>query len=436
MAVRDPATNAFYRTVWRWHFYAGLFVMPFILVLSLTGAVFLFKPQLDRWQERSFQNLPGAGAATPSAQRNAALAAFPGSRFDSYRLPAETGDAPVVHIGLASGTMRDVYVSPQGKVLGSIDPETRISALASRIHGTLLAGKTGSWIVETAGSWAIVMVLTGLYLWWPRGRGAAGVVWPRWQRGALWRDLHAVTGFWVSGLALVLLVTALPWAGVWGEGFKLARAELGWVKGKQDWKTGGEHAEHDHAAMLRVMAAPNAPGLDAIVAKAATENLPAPVLVKPPAETMVWTVKSDTQNRPQRVTITYDAATGNELSRSGQADKHIIDRAVAYGIAWHEGALFGWANQLIGLLTALMLVGLAASSFVLWRRRKPDGVLGAPPLPKTPARIGGVVAIVLILAAMLPMLALSLVVILLVELLVLRRIPVLARWLGLRATTS
>ena len=144
MAVRDSVSSAFYRTVWRWHFYAGLFVMPFILVLSLTGAVFLFKPQLDRWQERSYQGLSRAGAVTPSAQRDAALAAFPGARFDSYRLPAGHGDAPVVHIGLDNGTMRDVYVSPQGRVLGSVDPETRVSAIVSRIHGELFAGKIGS----------------------------------------------------------------------------------------------------------------------------------------------------------------------------------------------------------------------------------------------------------------------------------------------------
>ncbi len=444
MAVRSLEQSHFYRTVWRWHFYAGLFVMPFILLLSLTGSIFLFKPQLDRWQERPYQGLSAKGAVTPSAQRDAVLAAFPGARFDSYRLPAEPGDAPVVHIGLPSGEMRDVYVSPQGKILGSVDPETTISAIVRRIHGELFAGKIGSWIVETAGSWAIVMVLTGLYLWWPRGTGIAGVVWPRLGRGkqAFWRDLHAVTGFWVSGLAMILLITALPWAGVWGTGFKMVRAELGWTKGRPDWKVGAEHAEHDHAAMLRTMADPRAPGLDAIVAKAAEQALPAPVVVKPPGAPdrtgpkMAWTVKSESQNRPLNVVITYDPATGRELSRTGQADKHIIDKAVAYGIAWHEGQLFGWVNQLIGLLTALMLIGLVVSSFVLWRRRKPDGVLGAPPLPAVPARIGGVVVIVVGLALVLPMLALSLVAILLIEGFVLRHIPVARRWLGLRPAAS
>ncbi len=31
--------NRFYRTVWRWHFYAGLFVIPFMLVLGITGTM-------------------------------------------------------------------------------------------------------------------------------------------------------------------------------------------------------------------------------------------------------------------------------------------------------------------------------------------------------------------------------------------------------------
>ena len=39
-AGNPPA--ALYRTIWRWHFYAGLFVLPFILILSVTGSIYLF----------------------------------------------------------------------------------------------------------------------------------------------------------------------------------------------------------------------------------------------------------------------------------------------------------------------------------------------------------------------------------------------------------
>ena len=231
-----------HRTIWRWHFYAGLFVIPFILILSATGAAYLFKPQIDRWEERAWRGLPTAGAVDADAQVAAALAANPGARFHYYRVPEELGDAAVIQIGLPGGAMRDVAVSPQGQVIGAADPGQRISAWLSRIHGTLLIGRTGRLLVELAASWAIVMILTGLYLWWPRGRGAAGVVWPRLSLGgrAALRDLHAVTGFWVSGLALVLLFTALPWTEVWASRLRTVRAEMGWVSGVQDWAGGAD----------------------------------------------------------------------------------------------------------------------------------------------------------------------------------------------------
>src|SRR5690606_10822180 len=111
--------------------------------------------------------------------------------------------------------------------------------------------------------------------------------------------------------------------------------------------------------------------------KAEAEHLAFPVIVTPPgapsppgaAGVMAWTVRSDAQDRPRRTSITYDPATGRETSRDGFADDHVIDRVVGYGIAWHEGQLFGWMNQLIGVLTAIGLIGIAVSGFVIWRRR-------------------------------------------------------------------
>lgn len=458
---------ALYRTIWRWHFYAGLFVVPMVLILSLTGAAFLFKPQVERWEERAWQGLPTAGAVTPEAQVRAALEALPGAKFLSYRLPKKQGDAAMIHVDLSGGqggkdkAMRDVFVSPQGQVVGVLDPEWRIMEIAHDIHGQLLLGKRGSWLVELAASWAIVMILTGLYLWWPRGRGLAGVLWPRLSAGSrtAWRDMHAVTGFWVSGLAMVLLLTGLPWADVWGSAFKAVRAEMGWVKGKQDWTIGGaasapdehaQHAGHDHATMMATNGhmpdmdhdmAKMAPAitLSDVVRRAQREHLAFPAVITPPGAPgrfgrkggENWTLRSDSQNRPLRTTITLDKQTGQELSRETFADGHPIDRVVGYGVAWHEGQLFGWVNQLIGVFTAMMLATLSVTGFVMWRKRKPDQGLGAPPMPKEKV-MAGLMPMLLILAAVLPLLALSLVVMALVEKLVIRRIPDLASWLGLQ----
>jgi uncharacterized iron-regulated membrane protein len=437
-----------YRTIWRWHFYAGLFVIPFVLVLSASGALYLFKPQVERWEERAFRTETGAIPVAPHRQLEAALAKHPGAAFLDYRLPERGGDAAMIRLAVPQAGVRQVFVSPAGDVLGALDPDARIMAVTKRIHSEVLIGPLGNRLVELAACWAIVMILSGLYLWWPRTGGLAGVVWPRLGRGgrALWRDVHAVAGFWVSALALVLLVSGLPWAGVWGPAFGAVRAQLGWVDGPAQWaidsSKSSPSAGHDHGHH-GAMPAPtpevpfSARVFDQMVTDAGNERLAFPAIVTPPGGPqrfdapgmMLWTIRSDVQNPPLRSTIRYDLTGHTEVERERAEDSHPIDQVINYGIAWHEGQLFGWINQLIGLATAVLLMVVAASGFVMWRKRKPTGQLGTPPIGARPP--AGLVAILVVLALVLPLLALSLVAVFLAERLVLARIPPAARWLGL-----
>jgi uncharacterized iron-regulated membrane protein len=85
--------------------------------------------------------------------------------------------------------------------------------------------------------------------------------------------------------------------------------------------------------------------------------------------------------------------------------------------------------------TAAALFTLAISGFLMWRRRKPDNELGAPPQPRDPAKLKAVAAIILLLAALLPLLAGSLIALWTVERLFLPRLPRVANWLGIDAIT-
>lgn len=431
-----------YRSLWRWHFYAGLLVLPFILFLSVTGSIYLFKPQIDRWQEAGWHNLPQINSVSPDAQLAAALKAVPGAEFNSYRLPAEPGDAAVIHLLLPGhGGMRDVAVSPTGQVIEVVDPDTRIAAFVARLHGSLLLGKPGSLLVEAAASWAIFLILSGLYLWWPRGRSLAGVVWPRLnQNGRVrWRDLHAVTGFWVSGLALVMLASGLPWGDGWATAFRAIRAELGWVNAPQDWRGGIDlHAGHDHKAMAEMKTGPlGRMTLSDIVDRARGEAMPFPALLSPPgakarfgpANGRSWKLTSEAQNRPLIRVVHYDADSGAVIERRGFADKHIIDRIINYGISWHEGQLFGWINQAIGVLTAAMLILMVVGATMMWWRRRPVATLGAPPAPAEP-QLRVLTGLILVLAILLPMLGLSLVLFALVDAIIRAWQPSLAQFLG------
>ncbi|MBX9729799.1 MAG: PepSY domain-containing protein [Sphingomonas sp.] len=420
----SPAPGAvLYRTVWRWHFYAGLLVLPFIFFLSITGSIYLFKPQIDRWEERAWHGLSTVNRVSPDAQRAAALKAVPGGRFNSYRLPETFGDAAVIHLALpGNADMRDVAVAPDGRVIAITNPDDLLTAWVGRLHGSLLLGTSGSLIVEAAASWAIFLILSGLYLWWPRSRGLAGVLWPRLDQGGRvrWRDLHAVTGFWVSGLALVMLASGLPWGDGWATGFRFIRSQMGWVNTPQDWRGGIDlHAGHDHQAMAAMTPqeglAAGQRNLSDIVQRARLEGMPFPALLSPPGAKArfgpgngrFWKLTSEAQNRSIIRTVRYDAISGTVIDRQSFADKHVIDRIINYGIAWHEGQLFGWINQAIGVLTAAMLMLLAVSGTIMWWRKRPNGTLGAPPALREPqARI--ITAILMVLAILLPVLGLSL----------------------------
>lgn len=431
--ANTSAAKALYRTIWRWHFYAGLFCIPFIVSLAITGSIYLFKPQIDAWTERSFRNLQVSGERASAQQHiDTALTALPDSSFAHYRLPVNTNDAVVVSVN-QNGENFLVYVHPYSlEVLGQVAADKQFIRLVRSFHGELLLGNTGSVLVELAGCWAIVMILTGLYLWWPRSAsGLAGVLYPRLKKGKrqFLRDLHAVTGFWVAFFTLFLLISGLPWALVWGTAFKEIRS-FNKPAGEQSWAINSEH-QHSHHDMQHE----KAPLFlsDALLAKVQALNFAPPVeLSLARGKSGQWQLSSQHQNRMLRADAWFDAETAELLNVKPFAQKSTVDKVVGIGISAHEGHLFGWLNQFLGLLTSTSLILVSVSGFILWRKRKPDGVLGAPPV-MADARVGIVVAsITLVLALFLPLLLLSLILLTLLEYGCLRHIPALRTWLGLK----
>lgn len=427
-----------YRMLWRWHFYAGIILLPFIIILSLTGMVYLFKPQIERAIDKPYHNLQLSGAiAPPSAQVAAALKTEPNAQLRHYEMPEFKNDAPRIYI-FSKGKEYVVYVHPVTlQILKKVPKEGRFMQIAKNIHGELLIGKNGSYIVEAAASWAIVMVVTGLYLWWPRNqKGLGGILYVRGGKN-LWRDLHSVTGIYVSVFAMFFLLSGLPWTDVWGEGFKAVRRATHTMPEKQDWTT-SRNEEHNRLMdeMGHDMHNMNVPyynlSVDDLVAHAKLENLAYPVEIAPPnKKTKNWVLRSQSQNRTQRIEIEYDAKTGQELKRTPFAKRHIIDKVVGVAVAAHEGQLFGPINQLLGVLTALALSLMSISAFKMWLNRKPEGLLGAPP-PIKDQKIGfGIAFLILFFALFLPVLGISLLIVALIETLILKRIAPVKNWLGI-----
>ncbi len=459
-----------YRAVWRWHFYAGLFCIPFVIVLSISGLIYLFKPQIEAWNDRHYDNLQMTGSSKPvSEQIAAAIAAVPGSSFSSYELPEFASSSARIVVKNDETSIR-AYVHPETlQILHTVPDGERFMRWIFRLHGELLMGNRGSNLVELAACWTIVLLITGLFLWWPRNvKGLGGVLYPRLFGGSrmFWRDIHSVVGMWISFCAIFLLLTGLPWAKFWGDYFKQVRQVTGTAVAQQDWSNSGErsssgsgrsgtkgggetprgdsgsaeHSDHGGGGSSRTKGRAPAPPIDLTAIDKMVENvaplkLDAPVVISAPGgRSKTWNAKSNTANRPRRVTVELDPKTGAILSREDFKDRHWVDRAVSVGIAAHEGALFGWPNQVLGVVTTLGLVLLSVSGVILWWKRRDQGVLGAPKPALSPRVSWGLISIVAFIGICLPLFAASLLFVLFLEWLVLNRIPAVRTWLGLVST--
>lgn len=448
-----------YRAIWRWHFYAGVFCIPFVIWLSITGSIYLFKPQIDRWLDRPYDNLHIEGArATPEQMARAAVAAVPHSSLHFYELPRDPNGAARVIVGIGKDEFR-VYVHPVTRqILYIISEDHRPTTLLAHLHGQLLVGRWGSYLIELAASWAIVLLLSGIYLWWPRQtEKLAGVLWVRLNKGrrTFWRDLHAVAGVSVSALALFLIFTGLPWANGWGGYFKAIRRVTGTAPVHQAWTTGRASELEARVAMnnnsldaeagmpdmpgmdhggtsMRQLSADAYSAFDRLVPLASTLGLAYPIQIVPAKNPGgMWTIKSDSQNRTLRHEVETDPQTGAVVGRLNFNQTMMLDQIVGVGIAIHEGQLFGIINQLLGVVTALGLLTLCVSAVSMWWRRRHAGVLGAPVPMQRPRWSFALIAAVLALCLYLPELCISIVLTYLAEKFILSRIPSTRRWLGL-----
>ncbi|WP_109126704.1 PepSY domain-containing protein [Dyella sp. C11] len=440
-----------YRLLWRWHFYAGVFCLPFVLWLACTGLIYLFKPQVEPWLDRAYAHVTDAPAKPASAQVEAALAAVPGTVLNAYEAPASPHAAARILLGKGSELTR-VYVDPSSlRVLHVVRESDRFMRIIFYLHGEMMLGTTGSMVVELAASWTILLLLTGLYLWWPRGRRLAGVFYPRLgQSGRVfWRDLHAVTGVWVSFFALFLLVSGLPWAKSWGGLLRDARQYMAHAAVVQDWTIGSaderkriaasnappdEHAMHMGMGAMHVGVRPmiDYTALDRVLPAVIAERLAPPVLIAPPsAKKPVWSARSDADNRSLRSDLTLDPVQGRVIQRVDFAQRPLLDRLIGYGVAVHEGVLFPPLNQILSAFTALGLITMTVSATVLWWRRRPVGTLGAPATQHPPRYAGGFVLLLCLLGVVLPLLGASMLLVLLLERALLRRLPGPRHFLGL-----
>ncbi|GAB3069294.1 PepSY-associated TM helix domain-containing protein [Virgibacillus ainsalahensis] len=443
-----------YIAIWRWHFYAGIIFAPIIILLAITGGLYLFKPQIEASIYDDFYYVKKGEQQVPASEQIERVRNdFPNAMISSFK--PSYGSDRTAEIGMVNkhGESASVFVNPyHGNVVGTINDNDRMMAAIKGIHnGELWGGKVGNRLIELVACWAIILVVTGVYLWWPRKRKTLfGTLIPRFRslRGKrlFWRDMHAVTAFWFSLFIMIMLFSGLMWSGVWGGMVNniVSTTSIGSPVGDQPFEKFAypestvptkEVADVPWAAQNLPVPSSNSDrgqmiSVEKVKQIAADYNVhPGYQIMFPEDKTGVYTVYLDpaevypNQLNPQtQKTLHLDQYSGEVLENYGWSDYGWLGKVITLGIAFHQGE-FGLINQLFNLVLVFALIIIPVSGLVMWWKRKPEGKIGAPELPKKFTMAKGVTVIVIAFGLFFPLVGISLLLVWLLDWLFLKRIP-------------
>jgi uncharacterized iron-regulated membrane protein len=435
-----------YRAIWRWHFFAGLLVIPFLLNLAITGSIYLFKDEInDSLFAYRYDVVPTGPRLSAERLAKIAAVAVPGGTVTSYKDPATPRRSAILTVSREGGSTL-VFVDPyNGKVLDTVGATLEFNYVVKRIHSLALFGDFPNRLIEVTGGFAMVLVVTGIYLWWPR-RQTGGVVTVRGTpaKRVFWRDTHAVTGAFAGALIFFLAITGMPWSGYWGTNVQAWLGNHGLGYPAQLWDdvpksqkvtqdilpVVGWTVEQAPVPLSDIAAAQSKKpiGLDKAVEVAMAAGLtPGFDVALPADETGVYSAAIYPDDLSKERMIHIDQYSGKPLVDISYSQYPMFGKAIEWGINVHQGQEFGRFNQFMMLATCVAIILCCVSGTVMWWKRRPSGRVGVPPAPPERSVYIGLWAIALVFSLAFPLTGIAIVAMILIDQIIIRTIPPLRR---------
>ncbi|HVW40239.1 MAG TPA: PepSY domain-containing protein [Amycolatopsis sp.] len=351
----------------RVHFLAGILVAPFLLVVSLTGLIFAFTPQIhDNLYHSTLHVGPHSGAPHPMTdQIRVALTAHPEDTLQSVITPPDPDRTTRVVLSEPGGAdvQRTVYVNPYtdhitGDMI-TVDNRLPANTWLRKLHSNLQLGTAGRWYAELSASWLPLIAVGGVLIWLaqPRRRMRVRELFlpsVRGKKGWSWlRAVHGPVGLWLTAGLLAISITGLAMSQFAG--------------GRSDQSVDPIHLRAPTLTTAPVPVPPNAEpiGIDRAVTIAHHEGLTGDLLVTPPAA----------PDRPVTVAEMYDGGhdsvaidpyTAQVTERVSWGDYSLPAKLTALVVQFHTGSLFGLANEIILALIAVGTIVLITLGYRMW----------------------------------------------------------------------
>ena len=380
--------------------WAALIASPFTLIAALTGILYIFTPQIEAELYGGLDHVMPMGGRQPldDAVAAASLAAPSGWVLHSvitadkasdtvkanfvppaekaleheghHHGPAKAASAAArPRFGLPAQAMV-VYVNPYtAEVVGQLANEERFSHWAKRLHSRLLQNDNWRWMIELAASWLMVMLLTGIYLWWPRG-GQAGFPKTGAKGRTAWKQWHSLIGVLLAVMSLAILTTGLTWSQYAGAQIKTLRDRL------------GQAPPSIPQNLMSTVREGSAPLTWQAAWDLTRQQVPDLMLQLTPPRGLqgIWRAGSADRAQPsRRFDLVLDAYSGQPLYYAGWEQQTAFSKATAIGIPFHRGE-FGVWNQALLLLFGIGVLFSLVSGWVMFFKRRQPGSLGFPRL--------------------------------------------------------
>jgi uncharacterized iron-regulated membrane protein len=376
-------TEVFRRALFWCHLVCGVVAGIVVLIMCVTGVALTYQKELQYWADtRHFHAGPAPGATrTPASELVGAARTIEGAMPTTVTWRSSP-DEPAA-VAIAPAPARTIYLNPYTAEVHGEGTGAGLRAFFASMtswHRYLAMSEasrpTARAITGAANLLFLFIVLSGMYLWWPRTLTWTQVRHVIWFRGGLRakaRDFnwHNTLGFW-SAVPLALVVysgTVLSYS--WSSDLVYrAFGETPPTSGR-----GGANA----ASPARPSGWPST--ADRIVERVLTTTqgwqsiawrLPAS-----PDAPLIFTIDRGDAGQPNlRATLTIDPATGETMKREDFSTQTAGRRARTTLRFLHTGEIAGLSGQTFaGLASAagavLVYTGLAMSlrRFNHWRRR-------------------------------------------------------------------
>ena len=355
------------------HLWLGFTSGLLVFIVAITGCIFAFQKEIqDLTQPFRFVESQPREFLPPSVLKAAAEEHIPDKHIHGVQYYGKDRAAQVIYYSVEPEYYYLVYVNPYtAEVLEVRDMDADFFTFILDGHFYLwLPPEIGQPVVATATIVFVVMLISGIVLWWPRKKKDTKqrfkVKWnARWRRVNY--DLHNVLGFYAWTIAMVFALTGLVWGFQWfAQGvYSIAGGEkslLYYDPASDTTKT----YRGDVPAIDKVFAEmkreyPNARAIEVHIpdtpasAIAATAN---------PEDDTYWKMDYRYFDQYTMEEVSVDHIYG-KLSEAKAADRLL---RMNYDI--HTGAIFGFAGKLFAFLVSLVIASLPVTGTYIWWGRK------------------------------------------------------------------